>query len=377
MAPLSGVVAAFPPAMPAEVTLRMRRLARGEKPDAYGMQALEKRMALAVQERLARVLEGRTEYYPAQLIMPAAALPARMEKAAFLGVATSPVPELVRDQLNLPQGVGLVVDFVEKGSPAEGAGIKVHDVLEKLDDQLLVNGQQLAVLVRGKKPGDTVTLTVIHGGKEQALKIKLTEKEVAVLGDVGEPMTLRSGGMAINPPEGWSGGLPSAVPPNMLGSSFRLNGDGSSVRRQVDEQNDISVMKRADGKETLSVKDREGHVLYDGPGDALDKANLPAEVVKKIEDLRQKPNSIQWHAGGAPGTSGAEGGAATRTFTANRKDDKYDITLKSNAGGRHLTVKEIGSGKVVFDGPANTDDEMKALPAEVREKVQAMLEKIK
>src|SRR4051812_3591693 len=40
------------------------------------------------------------------------------EKAAFLGVAVSSAPGVIRDQLKLPRGVGLVVDHVEADSPA-------------------------------------------------------------------------------------------------------------------------------------------------------------------------------------------------------------------------------------------------------------------
>ena len=61
------------------------------------------------------------------------------EKAAFLGVATSPVNPALRAQLNLEKGMGLMVDEVEKGSPAEAAGIKQFDVIQLLGDQMIVD----------------------------------------------------------------------------------------------------------------------------------------------------------------------------------------------------------------------------------------------
>jgi hypothetical protein len=131
---VAGHAGAFPAVMPPEVAAELRRFARGEKPDAYGMQNLQKRLADEVQQHLAQALQRREQLYPVQLIVPVASVQPRMEKAAFLGVATSPAPDTLRAQLDLPRGVGLVVDFVEKDSPAEAAGLKVHDVLEKLDD---------------------------------------------------------------------------------------------------------------------------------------------------------------------------------------------------------------------------------------------------
>src|SRR5687767_13080737 len=74
--------------------------------------------------------------------------PAETVKAAFLGVGVEKPSETLRAQLGLQEGVGLVVNLVEENSPAKGAGIRQHDVLHKLDDQLLVNEEQLVTLVR-------------------------------------------------------------------------------------------------------------------------------------------------------------------------------------------------------------------------------------
>src|SRR5262245_19618935 len=72
----------------------------------------------------------------------------KKEKAAFLGVVAVPVAPATREQIKLPKGIGLSVESVEKDSPAAQAGIMQYDVLQKLDDQWLVNGHQLAVVVR-------------------------------------------------------------------------------------------------------------------------------------------------------------------------------------------------------------------------------------
>lgn len=99
-------------------------------------------------------------------------------KAAYLGVTTTPAPKSLRHQVELPNGVGLVVDTVAPDSPAAAAGLKQHDLLHKIDDQILVNPQQLAVLVRTHKTGDSVKLTVLRGGKPVELTAKLVEKDL-------------------------------------------------------------------------------------------------------------------------------------------------------------------------------------------------------
>jgi membrane-associated protease RseP (regulator of RpoE activity) len=112
-----------------------------------------------------------------------AALPATQaapspEKVAYLGVGVAPVDETLRDQLKLGRGVGLRVREVVADSPAQKASVKAHDILEKLNDQLLFNGEQLASLVRSYEPGQKVTLAVIRQGDRQNLEISLGETEL-------------------------------------------------------------------------------------------------------------------------------------------------------------------------------------------------------
>ena len=83
----------------------------------------------------------------------------RSESAAWLGVQVTPVPALVTAQLGLTPGMGLAVERVVPGSPAGRAGLRRHDILTKLDDQLLVNAGQLQVLVRSKPLGTVVQVT--------------------------------------------------------------------------------------------------------------------------------------------------------------------------------------------------------------------------
>jgi len=104
----------------------------------------------------------------------------KMQKVTHLGVMMRRPSRALRAHLGLPDGVGLVVQRVEGGSPADRAGLKRNDVLHKLDDQILVNPEQLAVLVRMRKPGDEVKLAVVRKGERTTLAAALGEREVAV-----------------------------------------------------------------------------------------------------------------------------------------------------------------------------------------------------
>lgn len=99
------------------------------------------------------------------------------EKVAYLGVVVSAADETLRNQVKLPRGVGLSVIEVVADSPAEKCGIKIHDVLEKLDDQLLCNGEQLAALVRSREPGSKVKVSLIRQGNRETVEVTLGEIE--------------------------------------------------------------------------------------------------------------------------------------------------------------------------------------------------------
>ncbi len=375
-------IEAFPATMPQEVEEELQKLARGDSLNAHGMQSLQRRLAFDMQARLAQLIRTRQTIgdaiFPAQFVQFGApgqtinliAPTTHTEKAAFLGVATSPASATLRAQLSISRGMGLVVDLVERDSPADAAGIQVHDILQKFDDQILVNAQQLAVLVRSKKPGDEIKLSLLRGGKTQTVTAKLVEKEVTVLEELDEP---RLTGSNAPLPENLAPDkiLQNLPPNNSAASLFTINPDGSFAKRSVDDQNDITLTRDKDGKETLLVKDRQDHILYQG---TAEKADLEPDVMKKVRALQQPNQQAAFH---ATTSAAADGGPATpRTLSATRVDDKYQITLSSEGHGYHVLAKDLQGGKV-FEGPADGDADFKAMPAEVADRVKTMLEKIK
>src|SRR3984893_18369129 len=97
----------------------------------------------------------------------------------FLGVETSSVPRVVSEQLGLPKGFGLVVDYVVPEGPAAAAGVQQSDILKMLNDQILVQPDQLAKLIRSYPEGTNVLLTILRKGAETKITVKLAKKEVS------------------------------------------------------------------------------------------------------------------------------------------------------------------------------------------------------
>jgi S1-C subfamily serine protease len=89
----------------------------------------------------------------------------------FLGVTYSMLDETAAAANGLV--VGAVVNAITAGSPADRAGIKVHDVITKVNDQAIDDQHPLKDVLRQYAPGTNVKVTVYRGGKNQTLQVAL------------------------------------------------------------------------------------------------------------------------------------------------------------------------------------------------------------
>ncbi len=61
---------------------------------------------------------------------------------------------------------GAGIRSVTDGSAAAKAGLKTGDVVTKVDGQVITDSESLVATIRGHRPGDTVTLTVVRDGND-------------------------------------------------------------------------------------------------------------------------------------------------------------------------------------------------------------------
>ncbi|MDB5951701.1 MAG: peptidase [Massilia sp.] len=86
-------------------------------------------------------------------------------KHAKLGVTVQEVNQGFADSFKLDSPEGALVANVERGSPAEKAGLKSGDVIRKLNGQPIVASGDLPGMLSVAKPGDQVKLDVWRDGK--------------------------------------------------------------------------------------------------------------------------------------------------------------------------------------------------------------------
>ena len=331
------------------------------------------------------------------------AQPGKMEKVIYLGAVTSSAPAAMREQLKLSPGVGLVVDRVEPDSAAEKSGLKQHDVIEKLDDQMLINPEQLATLLRSKKAGDEVTLAIVRQGERQSIKARLEEKEVdantlrlaqggnffnggANRFNVGTTYTPKAitldhdgnalvlGGAGAFGGGGFGGGFGAAGGGKRV--TVRTMDDGKQTTVWADDEVSISI-DRAGGKITnMVVKDRKtDKALYTGNGEGeglkllFDARPELRDKIKKAQDAATREPTrlpVQLLKGVAAGGGG--GGKVVRW-----QDDDHVLLLRmTGRSPSYLLALSKKDGHTVFDGPVASDVDRQSVPPEVAEQFQML-----
>ena len=83
---------------------------------------------------------------------------------ARLGVVIQEVNQALADSFKLDKPEGALVSSVEKGGPADKAGLQAGDVIRKVDGQPIVSSGDLPAIISLAAPGDKVELEVWRKG---------------------------------------------------------------------------------------------------------------------------------------------------------------------------------------------------------------------
>jgi hypothetical protein len=94
---------------------------------------------------------------------------------AFMGVLPRPLDHVLRAALNYEEAGVLLEEVVPEG-PAAKAGVKVGEILVKVDGTPVHDSERLMAIMRGKKVGDKVDLQLFHLGKVRTVKVELAAR---------------------------------------------------------------------------------------------------------------------------------------------------------------------------------------------------------
>jgi len=278
------------------------------------------------------------------------------EQTTYLGIHATPVEPGLAWHLGLPDGFYQSVQYIAPDSPAAAAGLKEHDILQKVNDQLIINFEQLHVLIRSKKAGEKVKLTVLRQGSEKQLDAKLGSRDVASAS-----------------PEGAHGSAIYGYIPTPDGKKLELS-------FHPDHPHDLPKEVREHIEEEL----KKHHPIPHGKGDKnyIRKlpGNIPDDVRKLIEEQIKKSKKggidFYWHGDKKDQIPHKHEGESKKSEGKKHSSSNSTVTRTVKASGKgelHYektngleTLKAVGpDGAVLFDGPINTPEEKAKVPAEM------------
>jgi len=264
----------------------------------------------------------------------------------FLGVETSSVPRVVSEQLGLAKGFGLVVDYVVPDGPAAAAGVQQNDIIKMFNDQILMEPDQLAKLVRSYPEGTNVTLTILRKNAETKVTVKLGKKEVRQrdhdygmfnMDNMNEKM--------------------QAMNEKMKDFKFDFNSDfGPDIRDTVKnaqrEAMRATTEARARAREEAQRARDQAQRNRDEAQRARDEARRSSREMRLFSSDK-----------GTMKSTTIDLGKATIVFT----DDKGEMKIETVNGKKILTAKDP-QGRLLFSGPVDNQEELDKVPADVRQR---------
>jgi S1-C subfamily serine protease len=114
---------------------------------------------------------------------------------AYMGISGGTVTPDLAKALNLPVDEGVLVADAVKDGPADSAGIQGGDteatidgatvtlggdIITELDGRKINGIEELIAFVDGKKPGDEIEVTLLRGGDEKTVTVKLGNRPASV-----------------------------------------------------------------------------------------------------------------------------------------------------------------------------------------------------
>ncbi len=282
---------------------------------------------------------------------------------AYAGINVTTYGGYLREQEPnpaVPDGIGLYVGFLDPEGPAAGK-LQEKDVLTRLNDQVLINGEQFRALLQTHKPGDAVKVVRVRGDDVETVELTLTGKPA----QPARPSALRarSGAVAMDP-----SGNPA------------ISGSGG-IRIMVNGQ-EIDPSQMVQGGAVRLSPGAQGNVIVIDPR----AGQLPSEARKMLEDMRKRglpvPPDIQ---GQAPDeiTVGSAGvgsqhmtvrsfsfgsNGAASTSSSMYSDSEGTVNIRKEGDKKFAVVKDA-EGKALFDGEITTDEQLKAQAESIRSRI--------
>jgi S1-C subfamily serine protease len=90
---------------------------------------------------------------------------------AYLGITPVTLTPTIASRLGIGVDKGVIIEQVSPQSPADQAGIRPADVITAMDGQPVGSTADLRRVLRSKKPGDRLDLSILRDGKQETITV--------------------------------------------------------------------------------------------------------------------------------------------------------------------------------------------------------------
>lgn len=92
-----------------------------------------------------------------------------------IGVVIQPITKELAESFGLPRAAGALVNSIEKGGPADKAGIESGDVILRFDGKAVNSSEDLPRIVGGTRPGSRVAVQVWRSKSAREVQVTVAE----------------------------------------------------------------------------------------------------------------------------------------------------------------------------------------------------------
>ena len=259
---------------------------------------------------------------PPEIKLQAEAIPAPKSQAAFLGVVSGDVPEILADHLGLKPGEGVLVRSLVPDGPAAKSGIIANDVILRVAGQAIGSPAAISKQIATHQPGDTVTIDLIHKGKQTKCDVVLGIRPAAIAAMEPQPLDPQN---LDGLPKELAERIRRAIEGNLGGLDLKLGDNGLQIGPQMED----------------ALRDLKKRME-----DAMGKELLPPEAGK--------------------GRVQIQNGATVRM-----RDQQGSVEVTAKDGGKEVTIRDQ-QDNVTWSGPWDTAQDRAAAPDDVRQRVQCL-----
>lgn len=205
----------------------------------------------------------------------------------MIGVQMAQPSAELAGHFGIKPGDATLVSFVHKDTPADAAGLKQYDIILQVENEP-ASPERVRKAVQAGKPGDELSLKVLHRGVEKALTLKLAEYDPTKLSDVPpvdvpvEEWLVGPGGERLGRLTGRGGAFLNLGPDGVIDDQMRADIDRMVRGAWKDFNQEFGL---APGQNPFIIIDKLNDPAGAAAGEADDRMARLEERLEKMEQM--------------------------------------------------------------------------------------------